>query len=72
MDYVTHMKRRLTDPLIKLGADGAREVIHTLDEYDLLREDFDNILEAGMWPGQKNPMESVESKVKDVCIIFIH
>lgn len=66
MDYLSHMKHNLTDPLIKLGSDGARDVIDTLDEYDLLREDFDNILEASTWPGQKNPMEGVEPKVRNV------
>ena len=64
MDYMSHMKRRLTGPLVTLGADGARDVIETLDEYDLLREDFDNILESATWPGQRNPMEGVESKVR--------
>ena len=64
LDYMSHMKRCLTDPLVQLGSDGARDVIDTLDEYDLLREDFDNILESATWPGQKNPMENVESKVR--------
>ena len=61
---MSHMKRCLTDPLVQLGSDGARDVIDTLDKYDLLREDFDNILESATWPGQKNPMENVESKVR--------
>ena len=63
MDYLSHLRRCLTDPLVTRGADGARQVIDLLDEYDLLREDFDNILEASTWPGQRNPMDSVESKV---------
>ncbi len=73
MDYASHLKRCLTAPLLSRGADGARDVVELLDEYDLLREDFDNIIEVATWPNQKNPMDSVEPKVRnDTRRMFCH
>lgn len=35
-----------------------------MNEYSLTRDDFDTILELATWPGQKDPMSQIESKVK--------
>ncbi|XP_013404916.1 replication factor C subunit 1 [Lingula anatina] len=64
MDYLPHLRSSLTQPLVQGDADGVPDVIHMMDEYSLLREDFDNILEVTQWSGRKDPMASVPSKVK--------
>ena len=35
-----------------------------MNEYSLTRDDFDTILELATWPGQKDPMSLIDSKVK--------
>ena len=35
-----------------------------MNEYNLLRDDFDTILELSTWPGQKDPTTLIDSKVK--------
>jgi replication factor C subunit 1 len=64
MDYLTILKEKLSKPLIKKANDGVAEVIHTMNEYYLTRDDFDTILELSTWPGQKDLMTCIDSKVK--------
>lgn len=64
MEYLSVLKRMLSDPLIKKGTDGINDVIKIMNEYCLTRDDFDTILELGTWPGQKDPMTLIDSKVK--------
>ena len=64
MEYLPHFRRQLTDPLINTGSDGVKEVVDLMNEYDLQREDFDNIMELSSWAGAKDPMSRVESKVR--------
>ncbi|SCV05769.1 LANO_0H14774g1_1 [Lachancea nothofagi CBS 11611] len=45
MDYMPTMKRRLLDPLVNDGGDGISEVIQTMDDYYLSKEDWDSIME---------------------------
>ena len=35
-----------------------------MNQYSLTRDDFDTILELSTWPGQKDPMSQINSKVK--------
>ncbi len=63
MDYLPHLRRKLTNPLVEQGSDGVQDVIKVMDDYDLMREDFDNIMDITGWPGMKDPMSYVESKV---------
>lgn len=51
-------------PLRDRGADGVDEALSVLKEYRLLREDIDSLIELTTWPGKKNPMDSIEGKVK--------
>lgn len=46
------------------GAGGIDEVIKIMNQYSLTRDDFDTILELSTWPGSKDPMTMIESKVK--------
>jgi replication factor C subunit 1 len=64
MDYLSVLKLMLSKPLIKKGNDGIEDVLKIMNEYNLTREDFDTILELSTWPGDKDPMSLIESKVK--------
>ena len=66
MDYLPHLRTKLSQPLIKQGSDGVPDVIKVMDDYDLTREDFDNIMEVTGWPGSVDPMTKVETKVSAI------
>jgi replication factor C subunit 1 len=63
MEYRPHLKQKLTKPLKNEDGSGIPEVIQMLDEYDLLKDDFDNILEISQWTGEKDAMAGVATKV---------
>lgn len=63
-DYCYALRNSVTRPLISRGADGVADAVAAMNEYDLLREDLESILEVAQWPGHKDPMAGVESKVK--------
>ena len=62
-DYLPQFRGSLTTPLVQKGTDGVPEVIQLMDDYDLVRDDVDNIMEVTQWPGMKDPMSKVETKV---------
>lgn len=64
MDYLGVLREMLTKPLIKQGAEGIPTVINIMNEYSLTRDDFDTIVELATWPGQKDPLTLIDSKVK--------
>lgn len=64
LDYLSVLKNMLSKPLIRHGADGIDQVIKVMNEYSLTRDDFDTILELSTWPGSKDPMSMIDSKVK--------
>ncbi|XP_039255463.2 replication factor C subunit 1-like [Styela clava] len=67
LDYLPYMRCHLTQPLINQSQTGDTELHKTsqlLDAYDLLREDFDSIVEIGQFPGKPQPMSKVDTKVK--------
>lgn len=61
MDYLPYLYRFIMNPLAKEDIATSVEVMH---DYCLLREDLDYITEVALWPGLKNPMESLAVKVK--------
>ncbi|CAL4061186.1 unnamed protein product, partial [Meganyctiphanes norvegica] len=63
-DYCYALRNAITRPLITCGAEGVADAVHVMNDYDLLREDLEAILEVSQWPGHKDPMAGVESKVK--------
>ncbi|XP_045503036.1 replication factor C subunit 1 [Colias croceus] len=64
LDYATHIRDAILNPLIKDKMDGVQQSLQVLEEYHLLREDLDSLTELTVWPGQRNPMVLVDSKVK--------
>ena len=70
MEYLPHLCQRLTEPLKKQGTDGVAEVISLLDEYDLIREDFNNIVEISHWHGKPELMANIDSKVSSLYLNY--
>ncbi|PNF30645.1 Replication factor C subunit 1 [Cryptotermes secundus] len=64
LDYMTHLRDAISGPLIKDGVDGVPATLHVMQDYYLLREDIDSLMELSLWPNQKDPMSLVDSKVK--------
>ena len=63
-DYSYSIRNKIIKPLIKKGSEGVAESVEVMTSYDLLREDLDSLSELTTWPGQKDLMSQVETKVK--------
>ena len=63
MDYVPYMRHLMTAPLVNEGSSGVDQSVSLLHAYDLLREDFDNVLEVSSWSSSVDIMSRVDSKV---------
>ncbi|KAK3742285.1 hypothetical protein QZH41_013114 [Actinostola sp. cb2023] len=66
LDYIPHLRNSLTLPLMdEVNAkEGVTGIIQLLQAYDLTREDWDSIMEAGQYQGHRDPMTRIPSKVK--------
>ncbi|KAI8430328.1 hypothetical protein MSG28_000635 [Choristoneura fumiferana] len=64
LDYCTHLRDAIVTPLVKDKADGIAQSLEVLESYHLLREDLESLTEMSLWPGQRNPMILIDSKVK--------
>ncbi|XP_041465864.1 replication factor C subunit 1-like [Lytechinus variegatus] len=63
-EYLPRLRRFLTQPLIEREADGVPDTVNLMNSYDLLREDFDSLLEVTQYSGFNAPMGKVAPKVK--------
>lgn len=64
MEYAPHLLSAIVRPLKEEGVDGVPKALEVMREYRISREDIDALIELTSWPGRKNPMDAVESKVK--------
>lgn len=64
LDYLHYLRQALLSPLQKHGAEGAAQAVQLLDDYQLVREDVDSIMEISVWGGQPDPYSRLDSKVK--------
>ncbi|XP_061763209.1 replication factor C subunit 1 isoform X4 [Nerophis ophidion] len=64
LDYLYYLRQSLLSPLQKLAAEGAREAVRLLDDYQLIKEDVDSMMEISVWGGQPDPYSKLDSKVK--------
>ncbi|XP_059086267.1 replication factor C subunit 1-like [Tigriopus californicus] len=64
MEFSQFLRGAIVNPMLLKGSEGIPESVEVMKKYSLLREDLDNILEIGQWPGQDNPMKYVDSKTK--------
>lgn len=63
MNYLPCLRKHLVHPLGS-GADGAEKVIAMMDQYNLTRDDWDEINELCQLKGQKDPTALLDSKAK--------
>ncbi|XP_056136262.1 replication factor C subunit 1 [Lampris incognitus] len=63
-DYLHYLREALLSPLQKRGAEGAGQAVQLLDDYHLIKEDVDNIMEISLWGGQPDPYSKLDPKVK--------
>ncbi|XP_045406496.1 replication factor C subunit 1 isoform X2 [Lemur catta] len=64
MDYLSHMRDALVQPLTSQGVEGVQEVVALMDSYYLMKEDFENIMEISSWGGKPSPFSKLDPKVK--------
>ncbi|XP_055871771.1 replication factor C subunit 1-like isoform X2 [Biomphalaria glabrata] len=64
LDYLPALRACLTSPLVQKGSDGVEEVIKLMNDYDIIKDDFDNILEVTKWPNSLDVMSKIDSKTK--------
>lgn len=64
LDYLHYLRKLLLQPLQRHGAEGAGQAVQLLDDYQLIREDVDSMMEISVWGGQPDPYSKLDSKVK--------
>ncbi|CAG9136425.1 unnamed protein product [Plutella xylostella] len=64
LDYARALRDSIVTPLVRDKAEGIPAAIDLLTSYHLTREDLDSLAELATWPGQRDPMVLVDSKVK--------
>ncbi|XP_071360428.1 replication factor C subunit 1 [Trachinotus anak] len=64
LDYLHYLRQALLSPLQRHGAEGAGQAVQLLDDYQLIKEDVDSIMEISVWGGQPDPYSRLDSKVK--------
>ncbi|CAF94208.1 unnamed protein product, partial [Tetraodon nigroviridis] len=64
LDYLHYLRQALLRPLQRSGAEGAGEAVQILDDYQLIKEDVDSMMEISVWGNQADPYSKLDSKVK--------
>ena len=64
LDYGQRLRDHLIAPLVKEGAEGVEQAVAHMNQYNLLREDLEGLLEVTQWPHRPEPFSSVDSKTK--------
>ena len=67
-DFVQYLRDAIVKPMTgQDGSSGIARSVKVMDDYSLLREDLDNLIELSTWEegsGISDPMKNVDSKVK--------
>ncbi|XP_056890952.1 replication factor C subunit 1 isoform X2 [Takifugu flavidus] len=64
LDYLHYLRHALLSPLQRHGAEGASEAVQMLDDYHLIKEDVDSIMEISVWGNQPDLYSKLDPKVK--------
>ncbi|KAL2780136.1 replication factor C subunit 1 isoform 3 [Daubentonia madagascariensis] len=64
MDYLSHIRDALVQPLTSQGVEGVQDVVALMDTYYLMKEDFESIMEISSWGGKPSPFSKLDPKVK--------
>lgn len=76
LDYLHYLRHALLSPLQRCGVEGASEAVQMLDDYHLIKEDVDSIMEISVWDNQPDLYSKLDPKVSKFdntikCFIFI-
>ena len=64
-DFSQHLRNSIITPMVgNNGTDGVQKSVQVMNDYSLLREDLDNLMELTTWEGSADPMKNIDSKVK--------
>lgn len=63
LDYLYYLREALLSPLQRSGTEGASEAVQVLDDYQLVKEDVDSIMEISVWGNQPDPYSTLDPKV---------
>ena len=58
-------------PLVEREAEGVRDVIQMMEEYDIVKDDFDNIMDITRWPNSTDPLSKLSTQVWKVMELLI-
>lgn len=64
LDYVKPLRNAIVRPLTSNDNEGVTAAVDVMNRYHLLREDLDSLIEVSSWPGDRDPMQLVDSKTK--------
>ncbi|KAG1956767.1 replication factor C subunit 1 [Pimephales promelas] len=64
LDYLPYLRSAILEPLQSQGSEGANQSVKLMDDYDIIKEDVDNMMEISTWGGQSDPYSKLDSKVK--------
>ncbi|XP_076241246.1 germ line transcription factor 1 [Calliopsis andreniformis] len=64
LDYIKPLRDAIIRPLAINGTEGIDATMNVMNHYHLLREDLDSLIEISLWPGDRDPMQLIDSKVK--------
>ncbi|XP_078032825.1 germ line transcription factor 1 isoform X2 [Augochlora pura] len=64
LDYMKPLRDAIVRPLVVNASEGVNAAIDVMNHYHLLREDLDSLIETSLWPGDRDPMQVIDSKVK--------
>jgi len=66
LDYLCHIRRMITQPLIMGGVDGIEGTLHLMAQYGITRDDYDALEEIQFkdFRDCPNPFEKIPTKVK--------
>lgn len=68
IDYLPHLLQSVVGPLRRDGAQGVESAVHAMEEYDLLREDLDSLLELSQWPNKPDIMAGNQLEIDSVYV----
>ncbi|KAL4840199.1 hypothetical protein H8958_017803 [Nasalis larvatus] len=64
MEYLSHLRDVLVQPLTSQRVDRVQDVIALMDTYYSMKEDFENIMEISSWGGKPSSFSKLDPKVK--------
>ena len=57
LDYSQALRDHILRPMVKEGGEGVGAAVTAMEDYHLLREDLDGLMEVAQWPDAPDPMK---------------